>query len=152
MYEARSIFVMKNMRVRDLEIFIDYANLDNLVIAFFNWILCHHLINYRCSLFIVINLWSRVKGQSYIITGLKFLDESLPASSATLYSYPQYKTLLTLMNGQQLIPIRFFFVVNEAGRRTMRGQRARIVAATDRGIDLTLERNAYSLLAGCYFA
>ena len=109
MYEARSIFVMKNMRVRDLEIFIDYANLDNLVIAFFNWILCHHLINYRCSLFIVINLWSRVKGQSYIITGLKFLDESLPASSATLYSYPQYKTLLTLMNGQQLIPIRFFF-------------------------------------------
>lgn len=56
------------------------------------------------------------------------------------------------MNGQQLIPIRFFFVVNEAGRQTMRGQRARIAAATDRGIDLTLERNAYSLLAGCHFA
>lgn len=56
------------------------------------------------------------------------------------------------MNGQRLIPIRFFFfVVNEAGRRTMRGQRARIAAATDRGIDLTLERNAYSLLAGCHF-
>jgi len=35
---------------------------------------------------------------------------------------------------------------------TMRGQRARIAAATDREIDLTLERNAYSLLVGCHFA
>lgn len=34
----------------------------------------------------------------------------------------------------------------------MRGQRARIAAATDHGIDLTLERNAYSLLAECHFA
>lgn len=44
-----------------------------------------------------------------------------------------------------------FFVVNKLGRRTTRGQRAHIVVATDRGIDLTLERNA-CLLAGCHFA
>lgn len=43
-----------------------------------------------------------------------------------------------------------FFAVNKVGRPTMRDQRAHIAAATDRGIDLTLERNAW--LAGCYFA
>lgn len=48
-------------------------------------------------------------------------------------------------------PDSFFFSLSiKSGRPTMRDQRAQIVAATDRGIDLTLERNAW--LAGCYFA
>jgi len=70
---------------------------------------------------------------------------------ATSRSSPRYETLLALMNEQRAYPDSFL-AVNKVGRPTMRGQRAHTAVATDRGIDLTLERNACLPASGCHFA
>lgn len=94
-----------------------------------------------------------MKGQSYIITGFKVLRRIIASVQRDVILLSAIQNIINVDERATAYPDSFFFfIVNEAGRRTMRGQRARIAAATDRGIDLTLERNAYSLLAGCYFA